>query len=232
MIIRRKLFSKEEKQERSKSDITSDVTVVAGMGALIAGSGRLSYEKAFNPQKEVTEDSIKKLYRKKSNRDTDKLKMKHRYSNAKQAVKDIVTGKKSNLIEKTKRNEHQSKEIGLKFLDNKKKFLDKPLQELNETVKSGKKLYKPVKKVGKYAAIGAGIGAVYGLGNNLKKQRDKIEDAAGDRVAEVIRGIGKKGRAINLSRVGGKSSELKTFKITRITPNKDSKYNYTIRNSN
>jgi tetrahydromethanopterin S-methyltransferase subunit G len=51
-----------------------------------------------------------------------------------------------------------------------------------------------VKKVGKYAAIGAGIGAVYGLGNNLKKQRDKIEDAAGDRVAEVIRGIGKKGK--------------------------------------
>lgn len=45
MIIRRKLFSKEEKQERSKSDITSDVTVGAGMGALIAGSGRLSYEK-------------------------------------------------------------------------------------------------------------------------------------------------------------------------------------------
>ena len=164
------------------------------MGALIAGSGRLSYEKAFNPQKEVTEDSIKKLYRKKSNRDTDKLKMKHRYSNAKQTVKDIVTGKKSDLIEKTKRNEHQSKEIGLKFLDNKKKFLDKPLEELNETVKSGKKLYKPVKKVGKYAAIGAGIGAVYGLGNNLKKQRDKIEDAAGDRVAEVIRGIGKKGK--------------------------------------
>lgn len=39
MIIRRKLFSKEEKQERSKSDITSDVTVGAGMGALIAGSG-------------------------------------------------------------------------------------------------------------------------------------------------------------------------------------------------
>jgi len=27
MIIRRKLFSKEEKQERSKSDITSDVAV-------------------------------------------------------------------------------------------------------------------------------------------------------------------------------------------------------------
>lgn len=45
MIIRRKLFSKEEKQERSKSDITSDVAVGAGMGALIAGSGRLSYEK-------------------------------------------------------------------------------------------------------------------------------------------------------------------------------------------
>lgn len=42
----------------------------------------------------------------------------------------------------------------------------------------------------------------------------------------------REGRAINLSRVGGKSSELKTFKITRITPNKDSKYNYTIRNSN
>ena len=82
------------------------------------------------------------------------------------------------------------------------------------------------------AALGAIIGAVYGRDNNLKKQRDKIEDAAGDRVAEVIRGIGKKGRAINLSRVGGKSSELKTFKITRITPNKDSKYNYTIRNSN
>ena len=48
--------------------------------------------------------------------------MKHRYSNAKQTVKDIVTGKKSDLIEKTKRNEHQSEEIGLKFLDNKKKF--------------------------------------------------------------------------------------------------------------
>ena len=93
-------------------------------------------------------------------------------------------------MRKLRKNEHQSKEIGLKFLDNKKKFLDKPLEELNETVKSGKKLYKPVKKVGKYAAIGA----VYGLGNNLKKQRDKIEDAAGDRVAEVIRGIGKKGK--------------------------------------
>lgn len=35
---------------------------------------------------------------------------------------------------------------------------------------------------------GAIIGAVYGRDNNLKKQRDKIEDAAGDRVADIVRG--------------------------------------------
>ena len=38
------------------------------------------------------------------------------------------------------------------------------------------------------AALGAGIGAVYGRDNNPKKQRDKIEDAAGDRVAGIVRG--------------------------------------------
>lgn len=184
MIIKRKLFSK----ERSKSDIASDAAAGAGMGALVAGSGRLSYEKTFNPQEEVTEESIRKKYRKKSNQDTNKLRMKHRYSNAKQTVKSIFTGKRLDPIEKSKIKENQTKEIGLKFLDNKKKFLDKPLDELNEAAKQGKKLLKPVKKVGKYAAIGAGIGAAYGLGNNLKKQRAKIEDAAGDRAARVIRG--------------------------------------------
>jgi hypothetical protein len=28
----------------------------------------------------------------------------------------------------------------------------------------------------------------FGRDNNLKKQRDKIEDAAGDRVADIVRG--------------------------------------------
>lgn len=39
---------------------------------------------------------------------------------------------------------------------------------------------------------GAVVGSLYGYDNNLKKQRDKIENAAGDRAAEIIRGNKKK----------------------------------------
>ena len=39
---------------------------------------------------------------------------------------------------------------------------------------------------------GAILGATYGYQNNLKKQRNKIEDAAGDRVAGIIKGKKKK----------------------------------------
>ena len=35
---------------------------------------------------------------------------------------------------------------------------------------------------------GAVIGSLYGRDNNLKKQRNKIEDAAGDKVVEIIKG--------------------------------------------
>lgn len=39
---------------------------------------------------------------------------------------------------------------------------------------------------------GALLGAAYGHQNNLKKQRNKIEDATGDRIADMIRGGSKK----------------------------------------
>lgn len=61
--------------------------------------------------------------------------------------------------------------------------------------KSRKKMIRNVRrkkiafKVGIAAlpVAGAILGAAYGHDNNLKKQRNKIEDAAGDRVAGIIK---------------------------------------------
>lgn len=40
--------------------------------------------------------------------------------------------------------------------------------------------------------IGSVLGSLYGRDNDLRKQRRKMEEAAGDKVAESIKGIGKK----------------------------------------
>lgn len=185
MIIKRKLFSKnKEKQERSKTDIASDAAVGAGIGAFMAGSGRLSYEKVNKPMEEVTKKSIERNYRRKSNWETRKKEAKHFVSD----VTEFFKRKKSDSLAKNFDKDSRLKEIGTEFINNKEEYLNKPMRRLEEATKSGKKLYRPAKKVGKYAMIGAGIGAAYGLGNNLKKQRKKIEDAAGDKVAKIIRG--------------------------------------------
>lgn len=41
------------------------------------------------------------------------------------------------------------------------------------------------------AVIGSILGGIYGRDNDLRKQRRKMEDAAGNKVAESIKGIGK-----------------------------------------
>lgn len=163
MVIKRKLFSKEV--ERKKSDKTWDSVLGAGLGATagVIGSNKLA------KVTEVLRNTDDKDFIKEENTKNDFYK---KSSKLKDINKDLHLSPDEIVDQMNKRMEIDS--INKKSQKALKKF----------------RLKKRVAKVGIVAipVAGAIIGAAYGHQNNLKKQRNKIEDAAGDRVADIVRG--------------------------------------------
>ena len=163
MVIKRKLFSKEV--ERKKSDKGWDAALGAGIGATAGVAGKMKLEKI---------NSIKKL----KNATNARRNKVHDYRTEKvetemqRRINASVDPFEKSVIDEVRRGKHD-------IINNSRK-------NMIETV--GKKKRKLKIATAAIPIAGAIIGAVYGRDNNLKKQRDKIEDAAGDRVADIVRG--------------------------------------------
>lgn len=163
MVIKRKLFSKEA--ERKKSDKEWDAALGAGIGAAAGVAGKMKLEKI---------NSIKKL----KNATNARINKVHDYRTEKvetemqRRINASVDPFEKSVLDEVKRGKH--------------KIINDSRKNMIETV--GKKKRKLKIATAAIPIAGAIIGAVYGRDNNLKKQRDKIEDAAGDRVADIVRG--------------------------------------------
>lgn len=184
MKLKRIVFSK--KDNRDETDKKWDSALGSVLGAAGGSSVGTSIGKAIEDDsrfdREVTEKDLEKRKIKRAGKiDKEYNKLIKEAEKQSDPIKKIV---ETNNLEKTK---------GLKL-----KNLESEFKVSKDKLKDARISGKPIKVKRKLAlplaAAGAVIGAVYGRDNNLKKQRDKIEDAAGDRVAEVIRGIGKKGK--------------------------------------
>lgn len=165
MVIKRKLFSKEV--ERKKSDKKWDSVLGAGLGtaAGFIGSGKLA--KVTKGLRNMNDEELKEVAKNEVGyyKDGDRIK---------------------ELFDKPPHQLSPDEGIELNNLGKKSEIL------LNKSEKTLKKLKrkKRAANIGMAAlpVAGAILGAAYGYQNNLKKQRDKIEDAAGDRVADIVRG--------------------------------------------
>jgi hypothetical protein len=158
-------------EDTTKPNKGWDAALGAGIGATAGVAGKMKLEKI---------NSIKKL----KNATNARINKVHDYRTEKvetemqRRINASVDPFEKSVIDEVRRGKHD-------IINNSRK-------NMIETV--GKKKRKLKIATAAIPIAGAIIGAVYGRDNNLKKQRDKIEDAAGDRVAEVIRGIGKKGK--------------------------------------
>ena len=163
MLIKRKLFSKDEK--RKESDKKWDSVLGAGLGtaAGISGALKINSLKSVKKLKNATNARINKVhdYR------TEKVE-----TEMQRRINASVDPFEKSVIDEVRRGKHD-------IINNSRK-------NMIETV--GKKKRKLKIATAAIPIAGAIIGAVYGRDNNLKKQRDKIEDAAGDRVADIVRG--------------------------------------------
>lgn len=174
MIIQR-LYSnkKESKEERNKKDKSWDSVYGAGVGLAsgVLGSGIVS--KATKKIRNTTDEEFSVNYKKD---EIDKL------------IKD-----KENILSDGDLGGRDAK------IDNihKKASLinEERLKELPKFQKRRLRL-KRINKTSMVAlpVIGSVVGGLYGRDNDLRKQRRKMEDAAGDKVAESIKNIGKKNK--------------------------------------
>lgn len=167
MVIKRKLFSKEA--ERKKSDKGWDAALGAGIGtaAGIAGKTKLEKMKSIKKLKNATNTRINKVhdYR------TEKVE-----TEMQKRINTTVDPFEKSVLDEVKRGKH--------------KIINDSRKNVIETV--GKKRRRLKIAAAAIPIAGAILGATYGYQNNLKKQRNKIEDAAGDRVAGIIKGKKKK----------------------------------------
>lgn len=169
MKPRRKLFSKNEK--RKNSDKRWDSVLGAGLGtaAGFIGSGKLA--KVTKGLRNMNDEELKEVAKNEVGyyKDGDRIK---------------------ELFDKPPHQLSPDEGIELNNLGKKSEIL------LNKSEKTLKKLKrkKRAANIGMAALpiAGALLGAAYGHQNNLKKQRNKIEDAAGDKIADMIRGGSKK----------------------------------------
>lgn len=167
MLIKRKLFSKDEK--RKESDKKWDSVLGAGLGtaAGISGALKINSLKSVKKLKNATNARINKVHDYLADKMEEDMQKKINSSSDpfNKYVTDEARRKKHDIINNARRKM-------IKSVGKKKKNLKIATSAL------------PV--------AGAILGATYGYQNNLKKQRNKIEDAAGDRVAEIIKGKKKK----------------------------------------
>lgn len=167
MLIKRKLYSdKEDKDRRKKSDKNWDSALGAGIGAGLGVSGSVK---------------LKKATRKLRNTSNEKFIL-----DANEKAGFYKKGEKLKNV--ADRSLHLSPSEVVEQ-DNLRKELDLINKKSHKALKKFK-VKKKLSKVGIAALpiLGAGVGSLYGYQNNLKKQRDKIENAAGDKAAQIIRG--------------------------------------------
>lgn len=169
MILIRKQFSKkkEDREKRSEFDKKWDSVLGAGLGATAGVIGSKELAKVTKELRNTNDDDFLLNVSKKNGL----------YKNQK---------RKEELLSKIPQHRSPDEEIELKNLGEESKI------QLKKSKKALKrfKLKRGAAKVGiaSLPIAGAVIGSLYGRDNNLKKQRNKIEDAAGDKVVEIIKG--------------------------------------------
>ncbi len=170
-LKRDKLFSKKKDKERSDSDKKWDSVLGAGLGATAGVLGSKKLAKVTKGLRDTNDNDFLLNISEKNGL----------YKNQK---------RKEELLSKIPQHRSPDEEIELKNLGEESKIL---LKKSKKALKRFK-LKKRAAKVGIAAlpVAGAVVGSLYGHDNNLKKQRDKIENAAGDRAVEIIRGNKKK----------------------------------------
>lgn len=168
-VKRDKLFSnkKNDKEKRSESDKKWDSVLGAGLGAAAGVIGSKELAKVTKELRNTNDDDFLLNVSEKNGL----------YKNQK---------RKEELLSKIPQHRSPDEEIELKNLGEESKI------QLKKSKKALKrfKLKRGAAKVGiaSLPIAGAVIGSLYGRDNNLKKQRNKIEDAAGDKVVEIIKG--------------------------------------------
>lgn len=174
IVARKKMFSnnknkEKEGKERTEKDKSWDSVYGAGVGGAAGILGSTAIYKNTKNIRENTQniiDEINSKYEDKADdikRQTDKLTQEY----------DPVGNK-------------FKKEIGDGKLNINNDLRKKAIRKV--------KLKKGLAQAGIVVApiIGSVLGSLYGRDNDLRKQRRKMEEAAGDKVAESIKGIGKK----------------------------------------
>ena len=182
MKLKRIMFSK--KDDRDETDKKWDSAFGSMLGAAGGSSTGTNVGKAIEDDgrfdKEVTEKDLERRKVKKAG------KIDKEYN---KLIKEAEKQSDPILKQVESDNLRKTKDLKLKDLEGELKTGKDKLKSARlsgKSIKVKRKLALPLAAAG--AIAGAIIGAVYGRDNNLKKQRDKIEDAAGDRVADIVRG--------------------------------------------
>lgn len=187
MKLKRMVFSK--KDSRDETDKKWD----SALGSVLGAAGGSSVGTSIG-SKAIEDDG--RFDREVTEKDLEKRKIKRAGKIDKEYNKLIKEAEKqSDPIRKIFEADNLKKTKGLKLkeLESEFKVSKDKLKDARisgKPIKVKRKLALPLAATG--AVIGAVVGSKYGKDNNLKKQRDKIEDAVGDRAAEIIRGNKKK----------------------------------------
>lgn len=185
MIIKRKLFS----DKRSEKDKKWDSVYGGGVGIGLGASGGYGLGK-LNERLDLVGP---KVTDKKLRKDAEKMSQKI----SKEFEKSINKVKKDPNIdpmgkELLKTSYEKAKNYKLNRLVNdplKEKIADLEMKtKKGIVVKDSKKLVLPLTIGG--AVVGSVLGSLYGRDNDLRRQRKKMEDAAGDKVASTIKNLG------------------------------------------
>lgn len=170
VIIRKKIFSKKEKEssndDRTKKDKSWDSVYGAGVGGAAGMIGSSAIYKKTKSLRENTQDILDEI-------------------NDKYGEKALKIGDRTTIIDEADGPGMWVKERN-----------DAELHNINNN--SRKKAIKRVKiKKGLAQAgivslpvLGSVLGSLYGRDNDLRRQRKKMEDAAGDKVASTIKNLG------------------------------------------
>lgn len=186
MKLKRVTFSKKDNRDNIDKKWDSALGSILGaaggssigtnIGKVIENDGRFD--------REVTETDLEKRKVKRAGRiDKEYNKLIKEAEKQSDPIKKII---ETDNLKKTKGL--KLKELESEFKVGKDKLRDARIS--GKPLKVKRKLALPLAATG--AIIGAVVGSNYGRDNDLKRQRDKIEDAAGDRVADIIRGNKKK----------------------------------------
>lgn len=167
--FRKKTFSlkKKDNNKRTKKDKSWDSVYGAGVGAVAGSLGSATIYKNTKRLRENTQDILDEINDKAEDRalDIEKKVAKDGIDKPKDWAKEL------NGAELHKANRERA----------------------NKAIKNIK-IRKGLAKTGiiAFPILGSVLGSLYGRDNDLRKQRRKMEDAAGDKVAESIKNIGKK----------------------------------------